>query len=93
MLAMAKNLWAVGAVVFIWTAIPRRSEWRFGPNTPKLIAQDIGHLCQNLYLAVEAIGAGTCAIGAYHQSKMDQFLGVDGTEELAIYAAPVGKIG
>ena len=28
------------AVVFIWTAIPYRSEWRYGPATPKLIALD-----------------------------------------------------
>ncbi len=59
---------------------------------PKMIALDAGHLCQNLYLASEAIGAGTCAIGAYDQDKMDAILDVDGKEEFVIYAAPVGKI-
>jgi SagB-type dehydrogenase family enzyme len=61
--------------------------------SPKIIAQDSGHLCQNLYLASEAIGAGTCAIGAYDQDKMDTALGVDGEHEFTIYVAPVGKIG
>jgi nitroreductase len=49
-------------------------------------------MCQNLYLACEAIGAGTCAVGAYHQNKLDAFLGVDGQDEFAIYVAPVGKV-
>jgi len=79
------------AVTFIWTAIPYRTEWRYGPLSPKLIAQDSGHVCQNLYLACTAIQAGTCAVGAYDQSKMDTLLGVDGIDEFTIYCAPVGK--
>jgi len=80
------------AVTFIWTAIPYRTEWRYSILSPKLIAQDSGHICQNLYLACEAIGGGTCAVGAYDQRKMDSVLRVDGQEEFAIYVAPVGKI-
>ncbi len=38
-------------------------------------------------------GAGTCAIAAYDQDKMDALLGVDGEEEHTIYVAPVGKVG
>jgi SagB-type dehydrogenase family enzyme len=79
------------AVTFIWTVIPYRTEWRYDIISPKIIAQDSGHLCQNLYLACEAIGAGTCAIGAYDQEKMNLVLRVDGKEEFAIYVAPVGK--
>jgi SagB-type dehydrogenase family enzyme len=80
------------AVVFIWTAIPYRSEWRYGPLAHKMIAQDSGHLCQNLYLACESIGIGTCAIGAYNQGAMDRLLGVDGHDEFTIYVATVGRI-
>ena len=80
------------AVAFMWTAIPYRTEWRYTIVSAKIILQDTGHLCQNLYLACEAIGAGTCAIGAYDQEAMDELLGVDGTDEFAIYAAPVGKV-
>jgi SagB-type dehydrogenase family enzyme len=80
------------AVVFLWTTIPYRMEWRYGPIAHKAIAMDAGHLCQNLYLASEAIGAGTCAIGAYTQEKIDAILGVDGKEEFTIYVASVGKL-
>jgi SagB-type dehydrogenase family enzyme len=79
------------AVVFIWTAIPYRTEWRYSMVAHKIIAMDAGHLCQNLYLASEAIGAGTCAVGAYNQSEMDTIVGVDGEDEFVIYVAPVGR--
>ncbi len=81
-----------GAVIFIWTTIPYRAEWRYSLAAHKMIAQDSGHVCQNLYLASEAIGAGTCAIAAYHQKPLDDLIGVDGEDEFVIYLAPVGKL-
>jgi SagB-type dehydrogenase family enzyme len=80
------------AVVFVWTTFPYRMEWRYSIVASKVIALDAGHVCQNLYLASESIGAGACAMGAYDQKKMDAVLGVDGKDEFTIYAAPVGKI-
>jgi SagB-type dehydrogenase family enzyme len=80
------------AVTFIWTAIPERTEWRYAEASYKVIALDAGHVCQNLYLACEAIGAGTCAIAAYNQALSDELLGVDGHGEFTVYIAPVGKI-
>jgi SagB-type dehydrogenase family enzyme len=80
------------AIVFIWAAIPYRTEWRSGPYAYKFIALDAGHICQNLYLAVEAIHAGTCAIGAYDQAAVDKLIGVNGKDEFAVYLATVGKI-
>lgn len=79
-------------VTFVWTAIPYRMEWRYDIAAHKVILLDAGHVCQNLYLACEAIGAGTCAIAAYHQELMDQLLKVDGQDEFTIYLAPVGKV-
>lgn len=80
------------ALTFIWTAIPYRMEWRYGLAAHRVIAMDAGHVCQNLYLACEAIGAGTCAMAAYDQEALDQLLRVDGEEEFAVYMASVGKI-
>ena len=82
----------MSAVVFIWAAIPYRMEWRYDKAAHRVIAMDAGHVCQNLYLACEAVGAGTCAIAAYHQEKMDRLIGVNGEDEFTIYLAPVGKI-
>jgi SagB-type dehydrogenase family enzyme len=80
------------AVVFLWTCIPYRGEWRYGAHAHKPMLLDAGHLCQNLYLACEAIQCGTCAIAAYDQEKLDALLGVDGKDEFVVYLAPVGHV-
>lgn len=80
------------AVTFIWTVVPYRTYWRYAGLSAKVIAQDSGHVCQNLYLAATSIGAGTCAIGAYYQDFMDTLVGADGVNEFVIYVAPVGRI-
>jgi SagB-type dehydrogenase family enzyme len=89
--ALNQSFAGKSAVTFIWTAIPARMEWRYGLAAHKVIALDAGHVCQNLYLACEAVHAGTCAVAAYDQNALDRLLGVDGEEEFAIYLAPVGK--
>ena len=76
----------------MWATIPYRTEWRYSVIGYKAIAVEAGHICQNLYLACEAIGAGACAILAYEQKAMDNMIGVDGKDEFAIYVASVGKV-
>jgi SagB-type dehydrogenase family enzyme len=78
-------------VTFFWTAIPARMEWRYDLAAHKVMALDAGHVGQNLYLAVQSLGAGTCAIAAYDQEACDRLLGVDGDDEFTLYIAPVGK--
>jgi SagB-type dehydrogenase family enzyme len=79
-------------IIFIWSVVPYRTEWRYGLFSYKTMAQESGHICQNLYLASEAIGAGTCAVGAYNQELMDEYISVDGKDEFAVYTARVGKV-
>ena len=80
------------AVTFIWTVVPYRIAWRYAGAEEKLALLDIGHVCQNLYIACEAENMGTCAIGAYMQEPLDKFIDVDGESEFSIYASPVGKL-
>jgi SagB-type dehydrogenase family enzyme len=80
------------AVVFVWTTIPYRMEWRYSIAAHRAILLDAGHVCQNLYLACQAIQAGTRAIAAYDQQKMDTLLRADGADEFTVYCAPVGKV-
>jgi SagB-type dehydrogenase family enzyme len=89
--ALGQDFLGNSAVTFIWTAIPYRMEWRYDIAAHKVIAIDAGHVCQNLYIACEAIHAATCAVAAYDQEAMDNLLGVDGNEEFTIYLAPAGK--
>lgn len=92
LVAYNQNYVGNGAVIFCWVAVPYRMEWRFTTMASKYIAIDVGHVCQNLYLACEAVGLGTVAIGAYDQNKVDALFELDGKNEFVILLAPVGKI-
>ncbi len=80
-------------VVFFWACRPYMGEWRYKGESHKAMLLDAGHVCQNLYLAVESLQLGTVAIAAYSQSKVDNLLQLDGVDEFVVYLAPVGRIG
>ncbi len=79
-------------VVFLWACIPYRGEWRYHCEAHKLMLLDLGHICQNLYLACEGIGCGACAIAGYVQTAFDELLHIDGENEYVVYVAGVGKM-
>lgn len=84
-------------VTFVWSVVPYRTEWRYGFQAHRYMLMDAGHMCENLYLACEAMGCGTCAIGSYNQELLDELLGfapgpsAEEDYEFTVYAAPVGK--
>jgi SagB-type dehydrogenase family enzyme len=78
------------AVVFIWSCVPYRTEWRYSTMARRDLLLEAGHICQNLYLAVEGLGLGTCSILAYRQD-LDDYLGIDGIDEFVTYISPVGR--
>ena len=82
---------ADAALVFIWAAVPERTEWKYGCIAHKMVAIEAGHVCQNLYLASESVGVGTCAMLGYHQPAMDALIGADGEDLFTIYLGAVGK--
>jgi SagB-type dehydrogenase family enzyme len=79
------------AVTFIWVADVERMKWRYDLRGYRYLHLDAGHVCQNLYLAAEAIDAGACAIAAFDDDEINQVLGLDGIKQFVIYVAAAGK--
>ena len=79
------------AVTFVWAADVYRMVWRYGERSYRYFLLDAGHVCQNLYLAAEAVGAGCCAIGAFLDDEFNIVLGLDGENDFVVYAATLGK--
>ena len=50
---------------------------------------EIGHSAQNVYLQAEALGLGTCAIGAFTDDSVSQLLNLP-ADEVPLYMMPVG---
>ena len=92
-MSLCGQRWAAkGSVVFYWSFVPYRSEWRYGIHAHRMILADMGHVGENLYLACAALGLGTCGIGAYDQKLCDEAFGLDGDEEFVVYSQTVGTI-
>jgi SagB-type dehydrogenase family enzyme len=88
--AMGQKFVGDCACTFVWAIIPYRGEWRYNVGSHKTVLLDAGHICQNLYLACEATGLGTCAIAAYFQKELDKVFDLDGEDEFSVYLSPVG---
>ncbi len=79
------------AVTFIWVTVLERMYWRYGERGYRYLHLDAGHVCQNLYLAAEAIQSGVCAIAAFNDDEINRVLGLDGENQFVIYLGSVGK--
>ena len=83
--------WAAKApVVFFYTCIPYKAEWRYHELSHRVVLIDLGHLGQNAMLSAAALGLGSCCMAAYDQQVCDEVIGVDGLEEYTVYAIAVG---
>ena len=88
---MQQNQVTKSAVTFIWVAVTERMYWRYGERGYRYLHLDAGHVCQNLYLAAEAIQCGVCAIAAFDDDLLNEVLQLDGQELWAIYCGALGK--
>ena len=88
--ALGQAMVAHAQLTFIWTAVMGRSRWKYRQRAYRYIYLDAGHIGQNVCLAAEAEGLGSCMIGAFFDDHVNALLGVDGSEETAIYLACVG---
>jgi SagB-type dehydrogenase family enzyme len=84
-------LGAAGAV-FIWTGVLNRSMWKYRERAIRYLFLDAGHICQNLMLAATALGLGVCPVGAFFDGEVEALIGVDGTDEVALYLAAAGPL-
>jgi len=85
------NLVANCAAVFLWIAAPERMTWKFNERGLRYLLLDAGHVCQNLYLAAEAVDCGCCAIGAFDDEEINAVLKLNESEQFLAYAASIGK--
>ena len=88
--ALDQEMCADASVVFIWTAVFRRSKWKYSQRAYRYIYLDAGHIAQNLALAAVSITCGSCQVGAFFDDEINSIVGIDGTEESTICLSVVG---
>ena len=85
-----QDMFTGSAVNFIWSSVFYRTEWKYKERGLRYVYLDAGHVCQNLYLACEALGLACCAVAAFDDDACNRFLGIDGKEQFCLYMATVG---
>jgi len=90
--ALNQEMCADAAVVFIWTAIFKRSKWKYSQRAYRYIYLDAGHISQNFALATTSIACGACQVGAFFDDEINSILAIDGTEESAICLSVAGHL-
>jgi SagB-type dehydrogenase family enzyme len=89
--ALDQGMAARANVVFVWTAVFKRSKWKYKQRAYRYVYLDAGHIAQNLALAAVALGLGSCQIAALYDEEANDLLGVDGVEESTLYMTVVGR--
>ncbi|MHA2140510.1 MAG: SagB/ThcOx family dehydrogenase [Candidatus Thorarchaeota archaeon] len=89
--ALDQKMTEKAAVVFIWSAVFSRSKWKYLQRAYRYVFLDAGHIAQNLALASEALGYGTCQIGAIYDDELNHLLDLDGKDESVIYLSTVSR--
>ncbi len=88
--ALDQQLAEKAALVVIWSAVFERSTWKYLERAYRYIFLDVAHIAQNLALASEGLGLGSCQIGAIYDDEMNAVLDLDGVTESVIYLSTVG---
>lgn len=86
-----QEMLAFASVVFVWTAVVGRSKWKYRQRAYRYIYLDAGHIGQSLAIASEALGMGSCAVGALFDEEVNSLLNIDGKEETVVYMTAIGR--
>lgn len=79
-----------GAVIFL-TQILQRMRPKYQDRSYRYGLLEAGHIGENAYLAAVSMGLGACGVGAFMDDEINAMLGVDGTDEAAVYMLAVGR--
>lgn len=77
-------------VALVCTANYARTTDRYGERGIMYVHMEAGHIGQNVHLQSEAMGLGTCMIGAFSDDAVSKLLKLDKNQK-PLYIMPVGK--
>ena len=80
---------AAAPVVFAITAVPARTEAKYGDRAERYVHLEAGHAAQNLLLQATALGLGGVPIGAFDDGDVARILRLP-EGSVPIYLIPVG---
>ncbi|MFB3883357.1 MAG: SagB/ThcOx family dehydrogenase [Armatimonadota bacterium] len=80
---------ADAAISVIFAAVYGRTTARYGERGIRYVHMDIGHAAENVHLQAEALGLGSCPVGAFDDAAVEKVLGLP-EDQRVLYIVPVG---
>ena len=90
--ALGQDFIAKAPISIIITAIYERTTSWYGKRGIRYVHFEVGHVGQNIHLQAEALGLGTVMVGAFHDERIAEILGITNDEKV-LYIAPIGRPG
>jgi len=79
-------------ITLVFSAVYHRTAQRYGAQrSPRYVHMEVGHAAQNVLLQAVALGLGAVPIGAFHDDRVQEVLGLPDDHEL-LYLIPVGRL-
>jgi len=89
--ALGQRMVSEAPASVFFSAVFSRTTGVYGERGRRYVYMEIGHSAQNVYLQAEALGLGTCAIGAFTDGRVGQLLELPANEE-PLYLMPIGYL-
>jgi SagB-type dehydrogenase family enzyme len=80
---------AEAPVILVITGEYERTTWKYSDRGVRYVHMEAGHVAQNVYLQVQALGLGTVTAGAFQDEELSRTLGLP-TERRPLYIMPIG---
>jgi SagB-type dehydrogenase family enzyme len=88
--ALGQDFIAVAPASLIICALYDRTLARYSARGERYVFMEAGHAGQNVYLQATALGLGTVAVGAFHDTEVRNLLHLDKNTR-PLYIMPLGK--
>ncbi len=75
--------------VFVITGVYARTNSKYGERAERYVHMEVGHAAQNLLLQAVAMGLGGVAVGAFHDERIAEALGLP-ADHAPLLLVPVG---
>ncbi|MEE8167900.1 MAG: SagB/ThcOx family dehydrogenase [Candidatus Hydrothermarchaeales archaeon] len=87
--ALSQEFIAEAPVDIVITAVFERTRIKYGERDVRYVYAEAGHVSQNIYLQCVALDLGTVTVGAFHDERVQNVLGIP-SDHMPIYIMPVG---
>ncbi len=81
------------AALLLLAAVFGRTRFKYGQRGYRFALLEAGHVGQNLLLAATGLELASVPLGGFYDRRVDEFLGLDGVDESAVYMLAVGRPG